>query len=156
MYKVKNYKRCKWQDVPLVECFRHHDIPLEEGEDISKRWDIAAIKNAIAFGDIPGGGLDVRCGNTENKEIVSVFIDFTDIHDVKGVLRTLGWTIETEKSFNVTFRKNDTLASFDVDETNVETTYSPNKCVDDFKDSDAAINVSFFLQDKLKQYGIQP
>ena len=145
--EIKNYKERKWQDVTIEECREHREF------DATDEWAVAAIKNAIAYGDVFGNGLDVRC--THINEVLSAWHSSTSKHSIYAMLEELGWEIAANGTSMFSMQKDNDIAVFDCD--GDETTYLEMVYIEpkpsDFYDNDEDVNYEI-TWNKLKTFGV--
>lgn len=149
MIEIKNYKTRKWQDVTIEECREHRDM------DGCDQWGIAAVKNTISYGDIYGGGIDVRCEHTD--EIVSVWYATNEVVKTKQYLLELGWEIVSDKyDSDIVFRKDFDKAIFYTNNyctAFLEMQYIdiiPEECYDTDNDINKDLKIEKLVTDKQK------
>jgi len=108
MLSGNKLKEKNWQDVTEEECRPNHWWNKDD------EWAFAAIRNCMAYGDIAGSGLDVRCSH--NDELVELWqCGDTKLPSIHDTLVKNGWRICTFDEYNCIARKGDTEVTIEGD-----------------------------------------
>ena len=101
-------KKMRWQDVTISQIERHGwDITGNETLEA-----LAPLKNACAWGGIPGDGLSVYCEH--NAEAVTAFNLTQDTAETIELMEGAGWTLIKLDNNDMCFEKDGDIANFSI------------------------------------------